>query len=154
MKNKNIIDMFVEGARRGLDIALHNIIPYVVMAFIIIRFLDLTGVLELIGKIFSPIMALWGLPGYAAIVLAASFMSMGGGVAVAASLYMAHHLNPTDITVLIPAIYLMGNPVQNIGRVLGIAEVNRRYYSVITIIALITSLLAMWAMRIILLFFK
>ena len=41
-----------------------------------------TGLLDIVGKICEPIMALWGLPGAAATVLLASVMSMGGGVGV------------------------------------------------------------------------
>lgn len=152
-KKRNVLDMFVEGAQRGFTIATTSLMPNVVMAFVIIRALDVTGILTLFGKIFAPIMALWGLPGEAAAVLLASFMSMGGGVGVAASMYTAQHLNAADITVLMPAIYLMGNPVQNMGRCLGIAGVNTSHYPAIIGICIINALLAMWAMRAILIFF-
>lgn len=153
-KKQNILDMFVDGARRGFTIATMNLMPNVVMAFVIIRALDVTGLLDLVGKVFAPVMALWGLPGEAAAVLLAAFMSMGGGVGVAASLFMANHLNAADITVLIPAIYLMGNPVQNLGRCLGTAEVNTRYYPAIIGICVLNALLSIWAMRVILMFVK
>ncbi len=39
-------------------------------------------------------------------------MSMGGAVGVAASLATAGALTGHDVTVLLPAMYLMGNPVQ------------------------------------------
>lgn len=48
-------------------------------------------------------------------------MSMGGGVGVCASPVVAGTLSGHDATVLLPAIYLMGNPVQNVGRCLGTA---------------------------------
>ncbi len=150
---RNILDMFVDGARRGFAIATTSLMPNVVMAFVIIRALDVTGLLALFGKVFAPVMALWGLPGEAATVLLASFMSMGGGVGVAASMYTAHHLSAADVTVLVPAIYLMGNPVQNMGRCLGIAEVNTRHYTAIIAICIINALLSIWAMRAILIFF-
>ena len=154
MANKrNILDMFVDGARRGFTIATTSLMPNVVMAFVIIRALDVTGLLALFGKVFAPVMALWGLPGEAAAVLLASFMSMGGGVGVAASMYTAHHLNAADITVLMPAIYLMGNPVQNMGRCLGIAEVNTRHYTAIIAICILNALLAISTMRAVLMFF-
>lgn len=153
-KKQNVLDMFVDGARRGFTIATMNLMPNVVMAFVIIRALEVTGLLTLVGKIFAPIMALWGLPGEAAAVLLAAFMSMGGGIGVAASLLMAQHLNVADITVLMPAIYLMGNPVQNIGRCLGTAEVNTRYYPAIIGICVLNALLSIWAMRLVLMFIK
>ncbi len=73
-----------------------------------------------------------GLPGEAATVLLASLMSMGGAVGVAASLATAGALSGHDVTVLLPAIYLMGNPVQNVGRCLGTAEVNAKYYRILS----------------------
>lgn len=150
---KNVLDMFVEGARRGFIIATTNLLPNVVMAFIFIRALQVSGLLDLIGKAFGPIMALWGMPGQAATVLVASFMSMGGGVGVAASLFTAGTLTPADVTALLPAIYIMGNPVQNVGRCLGTAEVHTKYYTGITVICVVNSLLCMWVMKALLIFF-
>lgn len=150
---QNVLEMFIDGARRGFKIATTSLMPNVVMAFVIIRALDVTGLLALVGKIFAPVMALWGLPGESAAVLLASFMSMGGGIGVAASMYTAGHLTATHITLLVPAIYLMGNPVQNIGRCLGIAGVNTRHYTAIVAICVINALLSIWAMRLVLLFF-
>lgn len=151
-KKQNVLEMFVDGARKGFNIATTSLMPNVVMAFVIIRALDVTGLLALVGKVFAPVMALWGLPGEAAAVLLASFMSMGGGIGVAASMFTAGHLNAADVTVMVPAIYLMGNPVQNMGRCLGIAEVNTKHYAVIIGICIVNALLSIWAMRLIMLF--
>lgn len=86
---KNVMDMFIDGARRGFTIATTNLLPNVVMAFVIIRALKITGLLDWVGHICEPVMALWGLPGEAATVLLAALMSMGGAVGVAASLATA-----------------------------------------------------------------
>lgn len=149
---QNVLEMFIDGARRGFTIATTSLMPNVVMAFVIIRALDVTGILAFVGKVFAPVMALWGLPGEAAAVLLASFMSMGGGIGVAASMFTSGHLNAVDVTSLVPAIYLMGNPVQNMGRCLGIAEVNTRHYTAIIAICIINALLSIWAMRLVILF--
>lgn len=151
-KKQNILDLFVEGARRGFTIGTTSLLPNVIMAFVIIRVLEVTGLLKLIGISFAPIMALWGLPGEAATVIITSIMSMGGGVGVAASLYIAQHLDATQVTILLPAIYLMGNPVQNVGRCLGISGVNTKHYIAIIAICVINALLSIWAMRIVLMF--
>lgn len=90
-----------------------------------------------------------GLPGEAATVLLASLMSMGGAVGVAASLATAGALSGHDVTVLLPAIYLMGNPVQNVGRCLGTAEVNAKYYPHIIAVCAINALLSIWVMQLI-----
>ena len=137
---KTILDLFVEGARRGWTIGTMSLLPNVVMAFVIIRALDITGLLHLIGVVFSPIMAIWGLPGEAATVIVTSIMSMGGAASVAATLFMDGTLDPVQLSSLIPGIYLMGNPVQNIGRCLGIAGTNTKHYVPILVISIINVL--------------
>lgn len=152
-KKQNVLDLFVEGARRGFTIGTTSLLPNVVMAFVIIRVLEVTGLLRLIGSAFSPIMALWGLPGEAATVIITSLMSMGGSIGVLASLYVGQHLDAMQVTMMVPGIYLMGNPVQNVGRCLGIAGVNTKHYFAIIGICVINALLSIWAMRLILMFY-
>ena len=137
---KNVMDMFIDGARRGFTIATTNLLPNVVMAFVIIQALKITGLLDWVGHICEPVMALWGL---------AALMSMGGAVGVAASLATAGTLTGHDVTVLLPAMYLMGNPVQNVGRCLGTAEVNAKYYPHIITVCVINALLSIWVMQLI-----
>ena len=136
---KNVMDMFIDGARRGFTIATTNLLPNVVMAFVIIQALKITGLLDWVGHICEPVMALWGLPGEAATVLLAALMSMGGAVGVAASLATAGALTGHDVTVLL----------QNVGRCLGTAEVNAKYYPHIITVCVINALLSIWVMQLI-----
>lgn len=152
-KKVNIIDMFISGARRGFTIATTNMLPNVVMAFVIIKALSVTGLLKLFGTVFQPLMGLWGLPGESVTVLVSAFMSMGGAVGAAASLYSNQALNEQDITVLLPAIYMIGSLVQYLGRCLGTAEVNTRYYGIIIGLCFVNAMLAMWIMRVVMTIF-
>ena len=52
----------------AFTIATTNLLPNVVMAFVI-QALKITGLLDWVGHICEPVMALWGLPGEAATVL-------------------------------------------------------------------------------------
>lgn len=146
---KNIIDLFIDGCRKGWTTGVSNMMPNVIMAFIIIKALNVTGLLKLLGVVFSPVMALWGLPGEAVTVLVSALMSMGGGIGAAAGLLSSNILTPKDVTVIMPAIYLMGSLVQYLGRCLGTAEVNSKYYGVMVGISVLNALLAMWVMKII-----
>lgn len=151
-QKKNVLDLFIEGARRGFTIGTTSLLPNVIMVFVIIRVLDVTGLLHLIGVVCAPVMALWGLPGEAATVLVTALLSMGGSIGVAMSLFTAGILDPAQLTALVPAIYLMGNPVQNVGRCLGISGVNTKHYGVLIGICVVNSLLSIWAMRLIMMF--
>lgn len=153
MKEQGFIELFTEGAYNGLMIGIRNMLPNVMLAFILIQALQVTGLLDFIGSIAGPVMALWALPGEAITVLLASLLSMGGAVGVMAALLSSGAMDPWGATVLLPACYLMGNPVQNVGRVLGTAEVPGKHYPIIIFICLFNALVSIWAMELILAFF-
>ena len=83
MASRTVVDMFVEGARKGWQIGIHSILPNVVMAYALIRILEVSGLLKLVGQACAPVMALFGLPGEAIMVNLAALLSMGGAVGVA-----------------------------------------------------------------------
>ena len=68
-----VTDVFVRGARQGWGIAIGSMLPNVLMAFVIIKALQITGLLKLIGIACGPVMAVFGLPGEAAPVLLAAW---------------------------------------------------------------------------------
>ena len=148
-KDKNIIDLFIDGCRKGWDTGIRNMMPNVIMAFILIKALNVTGLLKFLGTVFAPVMALWGLPGESITVLVSALMSMGGAIGAAASLMSSGTMTAKDVTVVMPAIYLMGSLVQYLGRCLGTAEVDSKYYGIMVAIALANALMAMWVMKII-----
>ncbi|EAX48360.1 nucleoside recognition domain protein [Thermosinus carboxydivorans Nor1] len=147
MANKTITDVFVDGARKGWNVAINSMLPNVLMAFVMIQFLKVTGLLDILGKVFAPIMALFGLPGQAVMVLVSAWLSMGGGVGVAASLYSQGILNNSHVTILLPAIILMGAQIQYMGRLLGTAGVQSRFYPMLFGICIVNAMIAMLIMR-------
>ncbi len=142
-----ITDIFVEGAKKGWVIATTSTVPNVLMAFVIIKALKITGALDMMGIIFSPIMAIFGLPGEAAAVLIGAWMSMGGAVGVVVSLFGEGILNGAHISILAPAIYLMGSQVQYMGRIMGPIGTEGRYIPVMIIISVLNALGAMLVMN-------
>ena len=144
-----LTDVFVSGVKRGWGIATGSMLPNVLMAFILIYVLKLTGILDLIGTVCGPVMKIFGLPGEALMVLLAAWLSMGGGVGVASSLFAAGSLSLHDIAVIAPAIYLMGSQVQYIGRLLGVVGTPGKYIPVMVLISIINALLALFVMQII-----
>ena len=147
-QKKTLPDIFVEGAKKGWNVGISSIIPNVLMAFVLIHALRLSGLLDMLGVLFNPVMGLFGLPGQAVMVLVGAWMSMGGGVGVAASLYAAKILNPTHVTILLPAIFLMGAQIQYMGRLLGPAGIQGRYYPMLFGISILNAIISMIIMRI------
>lgn len=145
-QKKMVTDVFVEGVRKGWNIVVNSMLPNVLMAFVLIYILNLTGILTLLGKVFAPLMTVFGLPGEAMMVLLASWLSMGGGVGVASSLFAAGTLSLNDIAILAPAMYLMGSQIQYIGRLLGVVGVESRHYVVMILISIINAFLSMAVM--------
>lgn len=148
-KKLSIMEVFVKGALKGWDIGLKNIIPNVIMAFVCIQILTVTGALDACGRIFAPVMALWGLPGQAIMVLMGALMSMGGAVGVAMALVGNGTLNGQHVAILMPAIYLMGSKIQYLGRLLGTAGVPPKYWGVLLGLSIVNAAIAMFIMKLI-----
>ncbi|CZF77766.1 Inner membrane protein YjiG [Grimontia celer] len=147
-KKPMVTDIFVDGAKKGWNIATMSTVPNVLMAFVIIKALQITGALDAMGTVFSPIMAIFGLPGEAAAVLIGAWMSMGGAVGVVITLFDQGILNGEHIAILAPAIYLMGSQVQYLGRILGPIGTEGRYIPVMIFISVINAFGAMFVMNI------
>lgn len=147
MKQKTIIDAFVEGARNGYKLSANSMVPNVLFAFVLIQILNLTGLSDLLSIVCEPVMVLFGLPGIAATVLIAGFLSIGGGVGAAASLYTSGLLTGTHIAILIPGILLMGASLQYMGRILGMAEIRNKFYPLLIGVNVANAFLGMLVMR-------
>ncbi|MDX1303627.1 YjiG family protein [Photobacterium sp.] len=147
-KKPMITDVFVAGARKGWNIAVTSTVPNVLMAFVVIKALQITGLLDLMGSVFSPIMGLVGLPGEAAAVLMGAWMSMGGAVGVVITLFDSGVLTGEHIAILAPAIYLMGSQIQYAGRVLGVIGTEGRLIPVMIGLSVLNAFIAMFFMNI------
>lgn len=146
-EKKVITDVFVEGARNGWNVGIGSVMPNLVMAFVIIHALKITGFLDILGVVFGPVMALFGLPGEAATVLMGAWLSMGGGVGVAVSLFTQGVINGAQVAILTPAIFLMGAQIQYAGRLLGTAGVQSRHYPMLFGICILNAFISMFIMR-------
>ena len=148
VQKQMLTDIFVGGAREGWNMGVGSMIPNVMMAFIVIKALNITGAMELFGSLFAPIMGLFGVPGEGAAVLMAAFMSAGGGVGVMMSLFAEGLISGEHIAILAPANYLMGSTVQYAGRLLGVVNIDGRFYPLMFGLVTLNGFIAMTLMRI------
>ena len=107
----------------------------------------LLGIMALLGKVFAPIMGLFGLPGEAITVLLTSWLSASAGTGVAVSLLAKGTLDGHMVTILAPAIFLMGSQLQYMGRLLGVADVPKKYWPLLMLTSIINAMIAMLIMR-------
>ena len=143
----NPLDIFIVGVRKGINIALLNLTPNVLMAFVFAHMLTLLGVMDFLGQHCGPFMALFGLPGQAVTVLLA-------GAGMAASLLAQGVLDADGVTVILPAIFLMASQIQYMGRLLGVADCPKRYWPLLMLNSIVNALLSMWIMRLLMPFFS
>ena len=143
----NPFDIFVIGARKGFQIAINNLMPNVLMAYVIAEILNIMGAMQFIGKIFAPMMGIFGLPGEAVTVLLTTWLSSSAGTGVAVSLISKGVLNGTHASILIPALFLMGAQLQYMGRLLGVADVPKKYWPLLMVASILNACIAMIIMR-------
>ena len=133
-KRGNVIDAFVDGARNGLKIAFNSMLPNTLFGFTLTIILNLTGLADVIGVVFAPVMRIFGLPGVAATAVMAIFLSMGGAAGVIAGLFTA-------------GLLLSGAQIQFMGRLLGTADLKTKYYPHMFVTATLNGCVAMLIMN-------
>ena len=146
--NNNPFDIFVIGARKGFTVATQNLLPNVLMAYTLSEILNLLGVMKMIGSIFGLSMGLFGLPGEAVTVLLTAWLSSSAGTGIAVSLLSNGTINGTHATILIPAIFLLGSQIQYMGRLLGVADVPKKYWPLLMLTSILNACIAMVVMNI------
>ena len=147
-KKRNLVESFVAGARVGLNMCLTNMAPNVIFAFAMINIVRMSGFAEIIGTVCGPVMGIFGLPGIAATAVVAGILSMGGGVGATASLVLSGDITHANSTVLLVGIAVFGSAVQYMGRVLGTAGAQSKYYPVLFIANIGSGLMAMFVANI------
>ncbi|MBP2637977.1 MAG: nucleoside recognition domain protein [Firmicutes bacterium] len=145
--SNNPFDIFVIGARKGYQIAINNLMPNVLMAYVVAEILNIIGAMQFIGSLFGPLMGIFGLPGEAVTVLLTSWLSSSAGTGIAVSLLSKGVLNGSHATILIPAIFLMGSQLQYMGRLLGVADVPKKYWPLLMAASILNACIAMIIMR-------
>ncbi|MGX2951406.1 YjiG family protein [Ursidibacter arcticus] len=146
-QNKLITDIFIDGAKKGWNIAINSTVPNVLMAFVIIYMLNTSGLLKIFGEYLGFIMVPLGLPGESIAVFLAAFLSWGGAAGVLVALVQEGVLNAQHIAILIPGMALVGSTIQYMGRILGVLGVPGKHYLILFGICIINAYLAMLVMR-------
>ena len=144
-----ITDVFVKGARQGWDLATISMLPNLVMAFVLIKALNVTGLLHYIGMVFEPIMSVFGLPGESAMILASSWLSVGGGLGVLIAFITDGMMNGEQVAIILPSMFIMGGQLQYMGRCLGVIGIKDKMLYVIMLIPIVMAFAALTFMSVI-----
>lgn len=149
-KQLSLPEYFMLGAKKGFYVTVELIAPAMVMAYTLITFLKLAGVMPMIGDLLAPVMGLFGLPGEASVVLLAAFFAKAAGAATAAGLYMNGTITAVHATILFPACITMGTLIGHFARVVMVSKVRSCYYPILLATPIIDAVVVMLLTRLIL----
>lgn len=149
-QKKSIIETFLGGCKKGFYSGVENILPAMVLGYLIVQFLELTGIMEIFSVIFAPIMGIFGLPGEGIVVLISAFFAKASGCATAAMMYTEGILSLGQATILFPACILMGTLVGHYVRIICVSNANRKWHKLLLAIPIIDAIVAMFITRAIL----
>ncbi len=147
---KSVIEIFMGGCKKGFYIGVEQILPAMILGYAIVRFLELTGVIPILGTVFGPVMRVFGLPGEAVVVLISAFFSKAAGAATAANLYAQGMINGVQATILIMPSMLMGTLVGHYARIVLVANVNPNHRLLLLAVPIFDSIVGMLLMRLLL----
>lgn len=60
--SENIFDIFVNGCRKGWNLATQNLVPNILMAYVIAYILNILGVMDFLNQWLGPVMNLSAFP--------------------------------------------------------------------------------------------
>ena len=147
-KRKGVIESFLIGAKKGVNIFLNSMVPSIIMAYTIIYILQTTGVMDLLAKFLGPVMAIFGLPPEAVLCLATVALSRSGGCAVLAAFVADGTFTPEQCTYFVPAMVLFGGIVGQLMRTLAVCGTSASRQKFIIAATFITGFLSIFVSRI------
>ncbi|MGL4797308.1 MAG: nucleoside recognition domain-containing protein [Paraclostridium sp.] len=145
-----IIEVFLGGCKKGFYAGVELILPAMILGYVIVQFLQLTGLMDYLSVIFAPIMSIFGLPGEAIVVLISAFFAKASGCATAAMLLAEGTLSVGQATILYPACILMGTLVGHYVRIILVSNTNKKWHRLLLCIPIIDAMFAMLLTRLIL----
>lgn len=146
----SVVEEFVAGAKKGFYIGAEMIAPAMVLAYVLIQFLDITGLMNGVGKLLGPVMAIFGLPGEAIIALVAAFFAKAAGCATAATLYSKGIITAAQATILFPACVTMGTLIGHFVRIVIVSNASKKWHPLLLCVPLVDAAVVMILTRIVL----
>jgi spore maturation protein SpmB len=143
----NMVEAFMVGAKKGFYMMVEIILPALILGFVLVKVLEILGIMAIAGKYISPVMAMFGLPGEAVVVLIAAFFAKAAGAATAANLYSQGVLTAAQATIVFPATITMGTLVGNFVRVIMVTQTNIRWFPLMVITAMLDAAIVMLLTR-------
>lgn len=147
---RSVIDTFLKGCAQGFKVGIENITPAMILGYVLVYILQTTGLMDLLGTIMAPVMALFGLPGEAFAVLISAFFAKASGCATAASMYESGVLTLGQACMMLPACILMGTLIGHYARILLVTESNKKWHGVEIAICLLDAAISLVIMRVLL----
>jgi len=149
-KKMGAIESFMDGCKQGVHITLNNIMPAMVLGYVIIQFLTLTGLINMLSKVCGPIMGIFGLPGDAVAVFIAAIFAKASGAAAAANLYNSGVLTAAQATLCVIPSMLMGTLIGHYARCVLVADVEGKRRGLLLLIPIIDTIIGLFLMRLLL----
>ena len=151
--SKNPFDNFLAGARQGFSVWWKFVAPAILMAYVITKFLQVTGILDLFSKYGGPVMMIFGgLPGVAMVAFISGFFSKGGGTAAAAAMYLEGSMTGADCAVLLVLIMSCGGLLGQWLRIVCVSGTSAKRQPWMFAVAFSVGLISAWILRALLLF--
>ena len=147
---KSFVEIFMEGAYKGWSMGIRSMLTALILAYALMYMLQASGAMGILEKIFSPVMGLFGLPGVAITALVACLMSKPGGVATAVALVTQGLMTGVQLTVIFPALVLMGGLVSQYVRVVVVSGTDRTKHALIVGTCILTAFLSIPLMNLLL----
>lgn len=149
-KKIGVVELFLVGAKKGWNVAINTIMPAMVLGYVLVQALQVTGIMTVLANVAGPVMGIFGLPGEAITVIISAFFAKAAGAATALNLYLAGTITAAQATICVMPSMLMGTLVGHYARIVLVSGVNKKRTALMFGVALFDAAIGMLLMRAIL----
>ncbi len=147
-----LLDVLLKGFYKGFEVGTRNIIPTMILGYVLVYILTESGLMTLLGTLLEPVMGLFGLPGEAITVFISAFFAKASGCATAAALYQTGVLTMGQALMVLPSCILMGTLVGHYARIVLVSDTNKKWHGLLLCVPIFDSVISLIIMRVLLSF--
>ena len=134
IKKKPIYDSFAEGAKEAMKLCV-SVFPFLVAVFLAVQLLRMSGAVEILAKLFSPLFRLLGIPPELIELMLIRPLSGNAGLSLLSEIFAVYGpdsyisrcacvvMGSSETIFYITAVYFSGTKIQKLGLAIPIALV-------------------------------
>ena len=118
----------IEGCKKGLHVCLYNMAPAAMSIYPLLIIMEKLGITSFLVNVLGPVMAIFGLPGQAALIITSAWINGTAGMVLVLSYFTEGVLDGYQVAIIWPMIYVIQSQFDTMSRIFPVTGIKKKYY--------------------------